>query len=251
MKQAHRMTDQSSQRADWLESGRRFILGRTPSHRLGEDFFNFYGWLAPQARGRVLDAGCGSGLSTFLLAHRATEVWGIDVSEAAIAFATDWYLRPHLRFSVGDLRTVALPDSYFDVIVLTFVIEQLDREAQAPLLQRLQSALAVGGTLIIATPNRLVTSPRRRRSGNAWNVKELSRQELTALLCSVGFTRQEWYGQRMVFRPLVWYPIRGLIRLLERTVGRPFGFYGRRESPRVKPCQWYWQPKEFIMVTKK
>ena len=233
------MPDQAVERVDSLESGRRFVLGQTPSRRLTEDFFNFYGWLVLQARGRVLDAGCGSGLSTFLLAHKAAEVWGIDLSPAAIKFATDWYQRPNIRFSAADLSTVALPDEHFDVIVLTFVIEQLDRQAQVQLLERLRTALAPGGGLIIATPNRQVTSPNRRRSGNAWNVKELNRRELVTLLTSAGFTAQAWYGQRMVFRPLTWYPVRGFIRVLERIISRRFGFYCQRESRLTQPDRCY------------
>lgn len=76
---------------------------------------------------RVLDVGCGYGAVASSIAERAgARVTGIDLSEANIAKARAAFTRPNLEFMVGhapeDLRS-----DHFDVIVLSNVLEHVDR----------------------------------------------------------------------------------------------------------------------------
>jgi SAM-dependent methyltransferase len=69
---------------------------------------NLRDWLVRQlpARGhRALDAGCGSGRHTQLLAERFDDVVGIDISEPLIDIARRQRPSPNVRFLVGDLMS--------------------------------------------------------------------------------------------------------------------------------------------------
>lgn len=97
----------------------------------------------------VLDAGCGTGRVTRLLAERVPDgtVLGVDGShrmvEEASAQLAD--LAPRVRFMQADLTALALPDPV-DVIVSTATFHWiLDHDA---LFRRLFDALRPGGLLV-------------------------------------------------------------------------------------------------------
>ncbi len=97
----------------------------------------------------VLDAGCGTGRVTRLLAERVPRgtVLGVDGShrmvEEASAQLAD--LAPRVRFAQADLTTLALPDPV-DVIVSTATFHWiLDHDN---LFRRLHDALRPGGLLV-------------------------------------------------------------------------------------------------------
>ncbi len=84
----------------------------------------FLDWLAPRARLRWIDVGCGNGAFTELLAERCApvEVQGIDPSDAQLAFAR---ARPAARvaeFRQGDAMALPFPDNRFDAAVMALVI---------------------------------------------------------------------------------------------------------------------------------
>ena len=66
---------------------------------------------------RVLDVGCGRGGTAALVADRfATDVTGVDLSSAAIAFCRRTHGDPRLRFDVGDAEHLPCEDASFDVV---------------------------------------------------------------------------------------------------------------------------------------
>jgi 2-polyprenyl-3-methyl-5-hydroxy-6-metoxy-1,4-benzoquinol methylase len=104
----------------------------------------------PLGAARVLDIGCGEGAFGFQLKERGVkEVWGVEISACAAAKARD-------RLDVvvaGDIqeRQRALPDGFFDCIVLNDVIEHLiDPSA---LLDGLRWKLTDRGVIVVSVPN--------------------------------------------------------------------------------------------------
>jgi SAM-dependent methyltransferase len=79
----------------------------------------------------VADLGCGNGWSTVHYAKRASKIVGVDyVSEliaSAMARMNDLPddLRGRVRFEVGDVRALALPEQSFDCVILTRVLINL------------------------------------------------------------------------------------------------------------------------------
>lgn len=114
-----------------------------------------YEFAAPLVAGKdVLDVGSGEGYGAALLAETAASVVGIDYSPAAVEHARGRYVRPNLGFEVVDVTRDPL-GGRFDVITCFEVIEHVrDHDS---LICRLGSALRAGGTLVMSTPNILVS----------------------------------------------------------------------------------------------
>jgi 2-polyprenyl-3-methyl-5-hydroxy-6-metoxy-1,4-benzoquinol methylase len=128
------------------------------------------------ARGRdVLDAGCGEGFGTVLLAETARSVLGIDYAAAPVAVASAAYGTANLTFRQLDVRALADLGQRFDLIVNFQVIEHLTDPA--PFLAGVRAALAADGLLMITTPNRLMSV-----SENPVHVHEYTADELRELL---------------------------------------------------------------------
>jgi SAM-dependent methyltransferase len=158
--------------------------------------------ILPLARGkRVLDAACGEGYGSALLADEAAEVLGVDLSDEAVAHALARYRgKSNLHFMQASVARLPLPDASRDLIVSFETIEHLlEQEA---MLAEFRRVLKPDGLLIISSPNKPVYSDERDYH-NEFHVRELTRGELAAMLAP-GFPRQRWYGQRLQFHSLIW-----------------------------------------------
>lgn len=193
--------------AIWYEHWHRYVLA------------------APVAEGkRVLDAACGEGYGSFLLAHRAAEVVGVDLSEEAVAHARGRYARPNLRFEPGSITALPLPDASIDVVVSFETIEHLS--PQREMLAEFRRVLRPEGVLVLSSPNRPVYSEGSGEA-NPYHVRELDRAELSALLAH-DFPHQKWYAQRVLAQSVVWSE--------DDTSGSPAYLSIAADCPRVMPA---------------
>jgi ubiquinone/menaquinone biosynthesis C-methylase UbiE len=109
--------------------------------------------------GRGLDAGCGPGQFTILVAERlpAVEIWGIDLAptmiELARAHAAESPARDRLHFDVADVAHLPFPDAYFDVVVSSGSIKHWPDPVAG--LRELHRVLVPGGRALIGEMNRL------------------------------------------------------------------------------------------------
>jgi SAM-dependent methyltransferase len=78
-------------------------------------------------RGRVLDAGCGTGQISLPLAARGYEIRGLDISAAMIAIAGA-KVSPEWRasYGVGDVRRICEPDACFDAAVVSKLFQHIE-----------------------------------------------------------------------------------------------------------------------------
>lgn len=96
----------------------------------------------------VLDAGCGPGQDTDLLARAGLEASGVDLSPAMVALARE--RRPDLRFDVGSLLALDLPDARFGGVLAHFSMIHTP-PAQLPVaLAECARVLAPGGYLLLS-----------------------------------------------------------------------------------------------------
>jgi 2-polyprenyl-3-methyl-5-hydroxy-6-metoxy-1,4-benzoquinol methylase len=123
----------------------------------------------------VLDAGCGEGFGTVLLAETARRVTGIDYSPAAVAAAWTAYRAPNLEFRRLDVNELLGLDLRFDVVTNFQVIEHLPDPPA--FLRAVRSALRPDGVLVLTTPNRLTST-----SENPYHLREYTADELATLL---------------------------------------------------------------------
>ncbi len=98
--------------------------------------------------GRALDAGCGTGAHTTLLADRFTEVLAVDISGPMVDYARGRRPRGNVRYEVRDLRSVTPSmDGLFDAIVCAHTLHYVGDVARA--LWRLRSVVRPGGTVLL------------------------------------------------------------------------------------------------------
>jgi ubiquinone/menaquinone biosynthesis C-methylase UbiE len=101
---------------------------------------------------RVLEAGCGIGAQTRILAHNSpdAEIFSIDQSDESLAKATDLIEREgatNVRFQKADIFNLPYEDEYFDHIFVCFVLEHLNAPQKA--LSCLKRVLREGGTITV------------------------------------------------------------------------------------------------------
>jgi protein-L-isoaspartate O-methyltransferase len=91
---------------------------------------------------RVLDFGCGDGLTSSWLAARGAHVVGVDISEASILRAKELMQALGLQatFLAGSSVLRELPRAAFDRIAGRFVLHHVDCSAIAPVLATLLAA---------------------------------------------------------------------------------------------------------------
>lgn len=147
-----------------------------------------YEFAAQRIQGlRVLDAGCGEGYGTEVLARTAREVVGADLELSVVERAAQRYPGP--KFEAADLEALHFDAASFDAVVTLQVIEHM--RSPANFCVELARILKPGGLLILATPNRLTFSPEGIR--NPFHTVEFSPADLRALLERT-FTVQEMLG---------------------------------------------------------
>jgi 2-polyprenyl-3-methyl-5-hydroxy-6-metoxy-1,4-benzoquinol methylase len=118
--------------------------GVHPKHAL----MNFSGFFLEkiQPTDNVLDVGCGRGIVAAALSTKARHVTGIDFEQKNIDFAKSHYNKPNLSFVHGDALK-DLPNQQFDVVILSSVLEHIDRRVE--FLKQLQP---LGKKLLIRVP---------------------------------------------------------------------------------------------------
>lgn len=150
---------------------------------------------------RVLDAACGEGYGSALLASVATEVVGVDIDDAAIAHARSRYgTQANLRFERADVTELPFGDGRFDLVVSFETLEHL--AAQKRLLQEFTRVLTDDGLLLISSPDKHTYSD-MAGFRNEFHVRELYREELLELLAP-HFGEVRLYGQKLLFQSALW-----------------------------------------------
>jgi 2-polyprenyl-3-methyl-5-hydroxy-6-metoxy-1,4-benzoquinol methylase/glycosyltransferase involved in cell wall biosynthesis len=165
--------------------------------------------------GRWLDAGCGSGYFSRLLARSGAEVLGVDGSSAMIEAANQLTHRAHgdgaVSFEVGVVESLPAKLGPFDGVLCLSVLEYVDDPDRT--LGCLADLLAPGGRLVLSVPNRNSTlrglqrlaRPLLARNGGQvfdyldMSVQDSSKQDLERLVESRGLVCEAVLG----FDPLI------------------------------------------------
>jgi SAM-dependent methyltransferase len=152
-----------------------------------------YFWAAQVAAGRnVLDAGCGTGLGSEILANATpARLMAIDIAHDAVSQTTA-RLGDRAHVTTADARHLPCSDDSFDLIVCFDLIEHMSEGHHA--LSEFARVLRSDGLLLISSPN-----PRVYPAGNPHHVHEYVPEELREALghhflhVSLG-AQQAWIG---------------------------------------------------------
>ena len=150
---------------------------------------------------RTLDAACGEGYGSAMLAQVSTSVEGVDISPQAIEHARQRYGDiENARFSVADCTSLPFDDNEFDRVVSFETLEHLAEHDQ--LLAEFRRVLKPDGCLILSSPDKATYSD-GQNTVNEHHVKELYRDELEALI-NRHFPACRLLGQKLMFHSAVW-----------------------------------------------
>ncbi|HWS27165.1 MAG TPA: class I SAM-dependent methyltransferase [Xanthomonadales bacterium] len=153
---------------------------------------------------RVLDAACGEGYGSALLARAGAQVLGVDISADTVAHARARYADiACLDFEQADVTALDhLADASFDLIVSFETLEHV--QAQERMVAGFARLLAPGGRLLISSPDKRTYSDLRNYH-NEFHLRELYRDELEALLRGQ-FPAVRILAQKLLFQSLLWDP---------------------------------------------
>lgn len=116
---------------------------------------------------RVLELGCGNGLSSFLLAQKGYEVHGIDLSQTAILWAKERFAAAGLTgsFREGDVRDMPIfADESFDSIIDGSCLHCLIGSDRTRCLKEVRRILRPGGAFVVSSMCGLPKSDEARAS---------------------------------------------------------------------------------------
>lgn len=188
--------------ADLEFTGERFIPG--VAGEIAYEHWHRYAFARRFAAGRrVLDAACGEGYGTALLAAAATEATGVDLDAQVVAHARSTYAgHPNLRYETGSVVALPLGAGSVDVVVSFETIEHLAAADQPRMLAEFARVLAPGGLLVLSSPNKRRYSDERNYR-NPFHRHELYRDDLAQLL-DPWFPHRRWFHQAPSFASALW-----------------------------------------------
>ncbi len=183
-------------------TGERFVPGTTGA--IAYEHGHRYAFALRYARGRrVLDAACGEGYGTALLATVAASAIGVDISDEAVAHARDVYATAdRMRFECASVTALPIADASIDLVVSFETIEHLPAEDQPRMLAEFARVLTPEGVLVLSSPNRRRYSDERNYR-NPFHLHELYRDELTRLL-EQDFPVRRWHHQLPIYASAIW-----------------------------------------------
>ena len=144
---------------------------------------------------RVLDAACGAGYGSFLLAEAGARVLGVDRDSEALDHARTTYDHSRIKWLQADLEGPLDLDDRFDRIVCFETIEHV-RSASA-LVKRLASLLSPRGLLICSVP--IVPT----MHFDPFHLRDFTDETFLNLLTDTGFIPLDRYSQEDTFLTLI------------------------------------------------
>lgn len=120
----------------------------------------------------VADIGCSLGIGSNILSHEARFVWGVDINEKAIEFATKTFKRPNMDFMVLDIEKPPTREfAKFDVVAMIECLEHLaDPEGALNNLKRFFHDGTVG---FITCPNEANDEVRENEAKHGYHLQKV------------------------------------------------------------------------------
>lgn len=179
------------------DTGERMIPAYHKSHSVyGEHIVRYQAAVDLVKDKVVLDIASGSGYGSSLLAATASKVYGVDVDEDALAYATKNYKAKNIIFKHGSGTAIPLEDSMVDVVVCFETIEHI--KDYKKFMSELKRVLKPDGLLILSTPND-VEFP----ESNHFHIHEFERKELEDLVSQYFKYTKSYFQGAWIYNALI------------------------------------------------
>jgi O-antigen biosynthesis protein len=178
----------------------RFVPGMAGT--IWYEHWHRYQFALPFAAGlEVMDAACGEGYGSALLATRARRVRGVDASADAVALARRRYgAATNLEFLQGRCEALPVEDRSIDLLVSFETIEHL--EAPRALIAEAARVLRPDGLFMVSTPNKALYTDETGYH-NEYHLSEMYQDEFVAALRE-RFPAVALFGQRVDTFSAMW-----------------------------------------------
>jgi ubiquinone/menaquinone biosynthesis C-methylase UbiE len=112
--------------------------------------FRHYPRQKPRHEVKILEVGCGAGNNLWFAAREGFDVYGIDRSETAIAFARDRFEREGLSgdLRIGDFTQLPFEDDTFDLALDRVSLVCCGRSSAQRAVDEIRRTLHVGGRFL-------------------------------------------------------------------------------------------------------
>lgn len=139
----------------------------------------------------VLDAACGIGYGTFIMANCRESIFvkGIDLSREAVRFANRFYRMNNNEFEVADC--ILFNKGKYDLVTSFETIEHVDNDYL--FISNVYGMLSDGGVFIGSTPNESVMPFNETQF--PFHLKHYMHYEIDEMLRKVGFESIEYFSQ--------------------------------------------------------
>jgi len=98
---------------------------------------------------KILDAGCGTGISSKILAQKGAKVTGIEISKKMLDIAEEYCKGFEIKFDKGSIDELLYEDGSFDTILASLVIHYF--EDPTKVFKEFHRVLKKDGILVFST----------------------------------------------------------------------------------------------------
>lgn len=132
----------------------RYFGCSSPAHSFMIRRQRVYELLSNCRGGKVLDVGCGPGITVDYFVDKGFEFFGVDISKEMINRCKEKFGHvQNTHFSVGSIEKLDFPNSFFDVVICMGVVEYTEDDSIA--VKEMTRVTKQGGIIIITLPNKL------------------------------------------------------------------------------------------------
>ncbi|MBW2973467.1 methyltransferase domain-containing protein [Candidatus Woesearchaeota archaeon] len=144
-------------------------------------------------KAKVLDLGCGSGISSALFFKKGYQVTGIDIAPGMIKQAKKLPFQKLICQNIE--KPLKVPKNHFDAAILTSVMEFIQNPLQ--LFKRINKVLKDGGYFALTVPKKLTKKQQESLRKTKWTIESYHKKEIEPMFKKAGFKiekKTEFFG---------------------------------------------------------
>lgn len=144
----------SEKKKSMIDDGERLILGGNCGIDTEIEHLHRYSVACEVSKNKiVLDAACGTGYGSFMMAKSAQKVVGIDIAEEAVEYAKLHYTMDNLEYLQMPAENLNFLNESFDLVTSFETFEHISSNNQKLFLREIKQILKKDGMLLISLPN--------------------------------------------------------------------------------------------------